>query len=109
MIICRDVDDPQSGKLGVDFLIRTVAQLEKVEGFNSFVSNQITPMIYTIPLNPKLNFEDAQSLSVLNELSLLQKTILDKYGDAYKVFLVDTFFPSFFSGWTLDRSVLTVT
>ncbi|EPZ30882.1 Xpo1-domain-containing protein [Rozella allomycis CSF55] len=92
LTICQDNQDPISQKQAFTFLLKVVTLLDSVSGVDDFIINQITPLIYSVPLQNSFNFDDASSMAVLLQISILQKCILEKKGDNYAQYLLNNFF-----------------
>ncbi|KAF2643417.1 Exportin-T [Massarina eburnea CBS 473.64] len=100
----RDTSDYQTARLALSVLIRMtsvwsgpdkigpganaaptspVAAQAQVPGFDNYVVERFSPLIWTIPAAPGFNSKDAQAKQVLYETASLQAEIVKKIGEPY--------------------------
>lgn len=103
--LARDITDLPTAKLSFTVLTRMVAQWggpdltaetgnvlngpahPSLEGFDSFMIQQFSPLCWAIPTNPNFDAKDAQGKQVLGEAAGLQKAIYSKTGQEYLTYL----------------------
>jgi len=96
----RDSADVQSQKLALSVLAKMVGvwggitEETSIPGFADFIYQQIVTIIFEIIMKDGFNFQNAETLVILNEISNLHITILQKQGVKYAEYLLSYFFPS---------------
>jgi exportin-T len=96
----RDSADVQSQKAALSVLAKMVnvwggiTEETSIPGFADFIYQQIVTIIFEIVMKDDFNFQAAETLLILNEISNLHLTILQKQGVKYAEYLLSYFFPS---------------
>jgi len=96
----RDSADVQSQKAALSVLAKMVNvwgglnDTTSIPGFADFIYQQIVTIIFEIVMKEDFNLQSADTLIILNEISNLHLTILQKQGVKYAEYLLSYFFPS---------------
>lgn len=98
----RDTRDYQTARLAICVIIRmidvwsgpdkvgpganaapTATGTEPLPGFDNYVVERFSPLVWSIPASPGFNSKDAQAKQVLHETANLQTEIIKKVGEPY--------------------------
>jgi exportin-T len=98
----RDTRDYQTARLSICVIIRminvwsgpdrvgpgantapTTPGTEPLPGFDNYVLERFSPLVWSIPASPGFNSKDAQAKQVLHETANLQTEIIKKVGEPY--------------------------
>ncbi|KAF1365790.1 Exportin-T [Lizonia empirigonia] len=98
----RDTRDYQTARLAICVIIRmidvwsgpdkvgsgatatpTSPNTEPLPGFDNYVVERFSPLVWSIPASPSFNSKDAQAKQVLHETANLQTEIIKKVGEPY--------------------------
>ncbi|KAF1934274.1 Exportin-T [Didymella exigua CBS 183.55] len=98
----RDTRDYQTARLAICVIIRminvwsgpdkvgpganatpTTPSTEPLPGFDNYVVERFSPLVWSIPASPGFNSKDAQAKQVLHETANLQTEIIKKVGEPY--------------------------
>ncbi|KAJ4331700.1 pre-tRNA nuclear export protein [Ascochyta clinopodiicola] len=98
----RDTRDYQTARLAICVIIRmievwsgadkvgpganttsTTPSTEPLPGFDNYVIERFSPLVWSIPASPGFNSKDAQAKQVLHETANLQTEIIKKVGEPY--------------------------
>jgi exportin-T len=98
----RDTRDYQTARLAICVIIRminvwsgpdkvgpgantatTTPGTEPLPGFDNYVLERFSPLVWSIPASPGFNSKDAQAKQVLHETANLQTEIIKKVGEPY--------------------------
>jgi exportin-T len=60
-----------------------ISSAETLPGFDNYVVERFSPLVWSVPASPGFNAKDAQAKQVLQELALLQAEIVKKVGEPY--------------------------
>lgn len=61
----------------------TASTTEPLPGFDNYVIERFSPLVWSIPSSPGFNSKDAQAKQVLHETANLQTEIIKKVGEPY--------------------------
>lgn len=98
----RDTRDYQTARLAICVIIRMIAVwcgpdkvgpgasatpttpgTDPLPGFDNYVVERFSPLVWSIPASPGFNSKDAQAKQVLHETANLQTEIIKKVGEPY--------------------------
>ncbi|GAA5891828.1 hypothetical protein JCM6882_007375 [Rhodosporidiobolus microsporus] len=69
-------------------------QPSPVPGFEQFLYQNAVKVCFEVPMRAEFDYSDAQSVSVIGEIALLLKTLLQKRAQEFVEFMTAQFFPS---------------
>ncbi|GAA5834356.1 hypothetical protein JCM11251_007967 [Rhodosporidiobolus azoricus] len=69
-------------------------QPSPVPGFEQFLYQNAVKACFEVPMKPDFDYADAQSVSVIGEIALFLKTLLQKRAQEFVEFMTTQFFPS---------------
>lgn len=65
-----------------------------LDGFDSFILDQIVPILFHLPMRSNFNIKDGTSLLVIGEIALLHSTIYQVLGTPYIEYLTNMYLPT---------------
>ncbi len=89
------IDGPGKGMVGTKVKVQKEnVRRNPLNGFDSFILEQILPIAFVVPLQASFNPADGQSLLIIGEIALLHKTISTVIGSSYSDYLCNVYLPT---------------
>ncbi|XP_013382049.1 exportin-T [Lingula anatina] len=91
-----DFPDPSAQKLCFQILKKTIelwGDPGSLSGFEDFIYKNVVPACFMAPMKSTFDLKDAQTVLALGESGLVLKTVLEKRGDEFVVFLQTKYLP----------------
>ena len=78
--------------INADGTLTGISTEPSLPGFDLFMMERFSPLVWALPGNGEFNPRDAQSRQALGEAAVMQKTIFTKTGQNYVTYLQDNEF-----------------